>query len=130
MRSQVSDLKPLQVSGMKGFASHCAPETAVSWGGVCMGTHQSRPGESTVRLWVMGCEPVLPPVALLSKGAETTPLLNVRPKVVSHSLLAVLQVVDDSRDGLLSCGAHRTSEVHEVQELLQHFCHDGEVSFR
>lgn len=22
------------------------------------------------------------------------------------------------------------SEVHEAQELLQHFCHDGEISFR
>lgn len=91
-----------------------------------MATHQ----ESTVKLWVMGCEPALPPVATVSTGAGTAPPLNVRPRVVSHSLLTVLQVVDDSRDGLLSCGAHRTSEVHEVQELLQHFCHDGEVSFR
>lgn len=43
MRSQVNDLKPLQVSGMKGFASHRAPETAVSWGGVC-GRTSDAPG--------------------------------------------------------------------------------------
>lgn len=95
-----------------------------------MGTHQSRPGESTVRVWVMGCEPALPPVAPVSTGAGTAPPLYERPRAEAHSLLTVLQVVDDSRDGLLSCGAHRTCEVHEIQELLQHFCHDGEVSFR
>lgn len=44
--------------------------------------------------------------------------------------LAVLQIVNDPGDGLLSCGADVTSEVHEVEELFQHFCHDGEISFR
>lgn len=31
----MSDLKPLQVGGMRGFASRCTPETAVLREGVC-----------------------------------------------------------------------------------------------
>lgn len=42
----------------------------------------------------------------------------------SSNTLEVFQIINDPGDRLLSRGAHVTCKVHEIQELLQHLCHD------